>query len=134
MRWAGQIAAFVAVLYLCAYATAESSPSTNSLAFHLQSLGRAPTAEEREIIEASLRLMERYEIRCDYPLKSVKRDAAKGEWVLDFDGSRPKSGVFATDSQFFLFLRDKNTSYVEVHWAGTNWPTRYPARGKKSAD
>ena len=93
-------------------------------------MGRTPTVEEREIIEAALRLMQHHKIRSDYALRTVKRDAAKKEWVLDFDGSHPKPDVFMTDSQFFLFLRDKNASNVEVHWAGTNWRTRYAAERK----
>ena len=115
----------------CSSADSPRSVPTNSLAFHLQSLGRVPSAEERKVIEAALGLMDRYAVRCDYPLKSIKRDNAKKEWILDFDGSNPKPNVFVSDSQYFLFLKNKDVNYVEVHWAGTNWRTRYPAAIEK---
>ena len=113
-----------------ARADSPASVPTNSLAFHLQSLGRTPTIEEREIIETALRLMQLHQVRSDYPLKSINHDTAKREWVLDFDGSHPKPNVFVTDSKFLLFLQAKDSSYIEVRWAGTNWRTRHPAERK----
>lgn len=133
MRFKTRVGVFLASLAFVFFASAESPRSvpTNSLAFHLQSLGRVPTTEEREVIESALRLMQRYLIRSDYPLKSVKRDTAKKEWVLDFDGSRPEPNVSVSDSQYFLFLKNKDANYVEVHWSGTHWRTRHPADTKK---
>jgi hypothetical protein len=135
MKFKATVATVLVSLALVCYASAEPTQSvpTNSLAVHLKSLGRSPTVEEREIIKAALRLMQRHEIRSDYPLKSIKRDGAKKEWVLDFDGSKPRTNEFVSDAQFFLFLQGKDAHYVEVHWAGTTWRTRYPAERKREA-
>jgi hypothetical protein len=117
-------------MLFCANAASSPSVLTYSLEFHLQNLGRKPTVEEREIIEVSLRLMQLHQIRGDYPLKSINYDTAKKEWILDFDGSHPKPNMFVSDSQFSLFLKDRNATDVEIHWAGTDWRTRYPPKRK----
>jgi hypothetical protein len=126
MRFKTTVGVVLASLAFVFFASAESPRSvpTNSLAFHLQSLARVPSTEEREVIESALRLMQRYSIRSDYPLRSVSRDTARSEWVLVFDSRHPDAG-------FELFLTRKDASYVEVHWAGTSWRTRYPAETKK---
>ena len=97
---------------------------TNSLSFHLQSLGRTPTIQERELIEAALVLMWRYDCRSDYPLRSIKHDDSKSEWILHFDSGVPDGG-------FNLYLRDKRATWLEVNFAGTNWRTRFPPLPKK---
>jgi hypothetical protein len=101
----------------------QQRPPTNSLAFHLQSLGRTPTKEEREVIEAALPLMWKHGCRSDYPLRSIKLDDAKNEWVLFFN-----SGV--VDGAFWLYIHDKNATSFEVHFAGTTWRTKFPEVNK----
>jgi hypothetical protein len=98
---------------------------TNSLAFHLQSLGRTPTQEERQIVTSALALMWRQGCRSDYPLRSIKHDDTAKEWVLLFD-----SGV--ADGAFRLYVRDERATWFEVNFAGTTWRTRFPAKsGRK---
>jgi len=64
--------------------------------------------------------MWRYGCRSDYPLRSIKHDDDKKEWVLLFDSGVPDGG-------FDLYLRDKRATWFEVHFAGTAWRTRFPA-------
>jgi hypothetical protein len=103
--------------------TTQSVP-TNSLSFHLQSLGRTPTQEERRVIEAALALMGRHGCRSDYPLRSIMHDESPSQWVLLFD-----SGV--VDGAFHLYIRDEKATWFEVHFAGTTWRTRFPAETQK---
>ena|ERR1035441_286641 len=115
---------FGCLFTVCADAQPPQSVPTNSLSFHLQSLGHTPTQEERQIIEAALTLMQRHGCRSDYPLRSIKHDETRKEWVLFFD-----SGV--VDGAFHLYLRDKSATWFEVHFAGTTWRTRFPAETRK---
>ena len=91
--------------------TTRSAPTkpvpTNSLAFHLQSLGRATTKQEQEVIAAALVLMHAYGLRTDFPLRAVKHDIKDNEWVLDFD-----SGY--VDAAFSVFLTDKSATSFEA--------------------
>jgi hypothetical protein len=119
---AAVLASFAVVFFACG--EQPRSIPTNSLAFHLQSLGRTPTVEEREIIEAALILMQRHQIRTDLPLRSIRRDAAKKEWVLAFDSHHPDGG-------FDLFLTGKDARYVEVRWPLADGRWRYPAEIKR---
>jgi len=80
---------------------------TNSLAFHLQSLGRSPSAEEREVIEAALALMVRYQIRTDSPLRSVWHDRKANEWLLHFENGDP-------NGTFTIFLRNSSSDWLEL--------------------
>jgi hypothetical protein len=74
--------ALLALFAVRAQAQAPRPLPTNSLAFHLQSLGRMPTKAERDVIEAALPLMQRHGCITDFPLRSVKYDDTKKEWVL----------------------------------------------------
>jgi len=111
--------AFGCLFTLDAGAQPSHSVPTNSLSFHLQSLGRTPTKEERQVIESALALMWRHGCRSDYPLRSIKHDAAAKEWVLLFDSGVP-------DGAFHLYIRDARATWFEVHFAGTTWRTRFP--------
>jgi hypothetical protein len=95
--------------FICVAAQAQSlrSVPTNSLAFHLQSLGRAPTKAEREVIEAALPLMQRHQVRTDYPLTSIRHDDKAKEWVLVFDSRHP-------DGALTIFLRGKGADWFEM--------------------
>src|SRR4051794_13174188 len=93
--------AFSALLALAAQAQSPRPLPTNSLAFHLQSLGRTVTKAEREVIEAALPLMQRHQIPTDYPLTSIRYDKKAREWVLVFDSRRP-------DGAFTIFLSGKD--------------------------
>jgi len=101
-----------------------SSPSTpsNSLSFHLQSLGRRPSKEERQVIETALTLMKKYGCRSDYPLHSVKYDGAEKEWVLSFEDSD------VSDAGIWLYLHDKQATWFEAQFGGTTWRTRFPVK------
>jgi len=80
---------------------------TNSLDFHLQSLGHSPTDEERQIIESALGLLRRYQVRSDSPLRSVRYDRNASEWILHFDNGDP-------DGTFTIFLRDKEADWFDI--------------------
>jgi len=92
---------------------------TNSLAFHLQSLGRRPTKHEREVIEAVLPLMQRHWVRTDFPLTSIRRDAKAKEWVLVFDTRHP-------DVAFTIFVRSKDADRFEMQLPSKEWRFRFP--------
>jgi len=77
------------------------------LDFHLQSLGRTPTGEQREVIEAALSLMQRYKIRTDSPLRSVRHNTKAREWMLDFDDG-------TLDGTFTIFLCDKSADWLDM--------------------
>jgi hypothetical protein len=114
-----------ALLSLSAYAEPPRPVPTNSLAFHLQSLGRTPTKQEREVIEAALSLMQRHWGRTtDYPLRSIKYDDTKKEWVLFFNEGKP-------DAAFWVYLPHKNATSFEVQNVPSNWRTKFPTKGKK---
>ena len=80
---------------------------TNSLNFHLQSLGRSTTEDERKVIERALELMRQYQVRSDTPLRSVWHDRKANEWVLDFDNGDP-NGTFS------IFLRDLDADWFDM--------------------
>jgi len=103
--------------------TTQSVP-TSSLSFHLRSLGRTPTQDERGVIEAALALMWRHGCRSDYPLRSIKHEKPPNDWVLLFDSGVPDGG-------FQLYLRDEKATWFEVHFAGTSWRSRFPAETRK---
>jgi len=96
---------------------------TNSLAFHLQSLGGTPTRPEHEVIERALTLMKRYGCRSDLPLREIKRDDNKKEWILFFDGGKPDFG-------FNLYIRDKNADWFEVDYPMVQGRHRFPPEQK----
>ena len=73
------------------------------------------------MIERALTLMQQHGCRSDFPLRSIKHDDTKKEWVLLFD-----SGF--VDGAFWLYLRDKRVTWFEVHFAGTTWRERFPAK------
>jgi hypothetical protein len=110
---------------LCLVPAAQSEVTipTSSLAFHLQTLGRTPTPEERAVIEAALTLMRRNRVRSDYPLRTVDYDGTLEEWRLYFDSRHP-------DGAFTVFLRDKTAASFEVHWGLTKGRTKYPMEGR----
>ncbi len=117
---------FLAVALGCFPVAAQlrSSVPTNSLPFHLHSLGRTPTSQEREIVESTLALMWRHGCRSDYPLRSIKHDDGKKEWVLVFASD-------VADGGLDLYLRDSTATWFEVQFAGTTWRTRFPATVRK---
>ena len=115
------LTAFVGV---AAQAQTPRSVPTNSLPFHLQSLGRTPTKAEREVIEVALLLMQRHHCRTDYPLRSIKYDDTKKEWVLFFNEGKP-------DAAFWVFLPHKDASSFEVQNVPTKWRTKFPSDRKK---
>ena len=80
---------------------------SNLLSFHLQSLGRTPAREEREVIEAALSLMQGYKIRTDSPLRSIRYDAKAREWKLEFDDR-------TLDGAFTIFMRDKSAEWLDM--------------------
>ena len=80
--------------------------ATNSVAFHLQTLELAPTKEELEVIEAAISIMQRHHFIQSYPLRSIFRDEAAKEWVLEFDNRHPDCG-------YEVFLRDKHAEWFE---------------------
>jgi hypothetical protein len=106
------------------YAGSQQRVPTNSLAFHLESLGRRSTQEERAVIERALTLMQRYDCRSDLPLRAINRDDTKREWVLLFDGGKP-------DFAFHLYLRDKNADWFEVDYPMIKGRRRFPAEKTK---
>ncbi len=89
---------------------------TKPLAFHLQSLGRTPTEDERKVIERALELMQRYQFPTDSPLRSVWYDRKAKLWYLDFDNGDP-------NGTFTIFLRDKDADSFYV------LPTMVASRG-----
>jgi hypothetical protein len=107
--------ALTTLFAISAKAQAPRPLPTNSLAFHLQSLGRTPTRDEREVIEAVLPLMQRHQVRTDYPLTSIRRDDKAKEWVLVFDSRHP-------DGAFTVFLRGKDADWFEMQ------PTLFKSR------
>ena len=111
---------------LCVTAQAQSPRQlpTNSLAFHLQSLGRPVAKEEREIIESALPLMQRHQVRTDYPLTSIRHDDKAKEWVLVFDSRHP-------DGAFTVFLRGKDAEWFEMQPTLLKSRIRFPAERRK---
>src|SRR5438105_2787952 len=99
--------ALLAIFAVTAQAQLRPAVPTNSLAFHLQRLGRTPTKDEREVIEAALQLMQRHQLRTDYPLRSIRRDDKAKEWVLLFESRHP-------DAAFTVFLRGKDAEWFEM--------------------
>ncbi|MEY2407839.1 MAG: hypothetical protein QOF48_509 [Verrucomicrobiota bacterium] len=116
--------ALLALFAVRAQAQALRPLPTNSLAFHLQSLGRMPTKAERDVIEAALPLMQRHGCSTDFPLRSVKYDDTKKEWVLFFDEGKP-------DAAFRVFLPHKDSAWFEVQHVPRRWRMRFPAERKK---
>lgn len=118
---------FIALAPLFAVHTHAQTPRplpTNSLAFHLQSLGRAPTKEEREVIEAVLPLMQRHQVRTDYPLTAIRRDDKAKEWVLVFDSRHP-------DGAFTVFVRDKAADWFEMQPTLLKSRMRFPSERRR---
>jgi len=91
---------------------------TNSLAFHLQSLGRTPTEDERKVIERALELMQRYQVRSDPPLRSVRHDRKANLWHLHFDNGDP-------NGSFTIFLRNADADWFYM------LPTMVASRGHR---
>jgi hypothetical protein len=107
-----------------AQAQSPGSTPTNSLAFHLKSLGRTPTAKEREIIEAALPLMQRHQLRTDFPLRSIRYDDKKKEWELHFAMGKP-------DAAFTIFLRAKDSDRFWMETPLVKGRMRYPPEKRK---
>jgi hypothetical protein len=116
--------ALTSLIGLTAQAQYSRMPPTNSLAFHLQSLGRTPTKEEHGIIEAALTLMQRHQLRTDYPLRSVRHDDKRKEWVLDFDSGVP-------DGAFLVFIRSKKSEWFEMQPTLLRSRIRFPAEKRR---
>lgn len=104
---------------LCSAAESLPPIATNSLAFHLQSLGGTPTKAEREVIEAALSLMQRYQFGKVFPLRSIRRDDTAKEWVLVFDSHHP-------DGALSVFLRNKDADWFEYQPAMLKSRKRFP--------
>jgi hypothetical protein len=90
----------------------------------LQSLGRTPTKEEREVIEAGLLLMQRHRVRTDYPLIAIRRDEKAKEWVLLFDSRR-------ADAALTVFMRGKDADWFEMHTPLLKSRIRFPPERPK---
>jgi len=88
------------------------------LAFHLQSLGRTPTEDERKVIERALELMQRYQVRNDPPLRSVRHDRKANLWHLHFDNGDP-------NGSFTIFLRNADADWFYM------LPTMVASRGHR---
>jgi hypothetical protein len=113
---------FVALTALLVVPAPAQSPRplpTNSLAFHLQSLGRAVANDEREVIKAALPLMQRHQVRTDYPLTSIRHDDKAKEWVLVFDSRHP-------DGAFTVFLLGKDADWFEMQPTFPKSRVRFP--------
>lgn len=100
---------------------------TNSLAFQLRNLGRTPTDEELQIISTALALMQRYEVRTDSPLRSVRHDGKANEWRLAFDNGDP-NGTFTIS----LKNKDSEGFYLQPLMIASRG-FRYPQQAQKMA-